>query len=36
MDFDFIGKIEWDYDNVPSAGRKKSDMRYIAGLGYKW
>ena len=36
MDFDFIGKIEWDYDNVPSAGRKKSDTRYIAGLGYKW
>lgn len=36
MDFDFLGKIEWDYDNVPSAGRKKSDVRYIAGLGYKW
>ena len=36
MDFDLLCKIEWDYDSMPSAGRKSSDMRYIVGLGYKW
>ena len=35
-DFSFIAKIEWDYDSKPSDDRKKSDVRYIAGLGYKW
>ena len=35
-DVSFVGKIEWDYDSKPSANRKKSDVRYIAGLGYKW
>jgi len=35
-DFSFIAKIEWDYDSKPSLDRKKSDVRYIAGLGYKW
>ena len=36
MDFDLLAKIEWDYDSQPSADRKKSDLRYIVGLGYKW
>ena len=36
MDFDLLCKIEWDYNSTPSAGRKRSDMRYIVGLGYKW
>ena len=36
MDFDLLAKIEWDYDSMPSAGRKSSDTRYIVGLGYKW
>lgn len=36
MDFDLLCKIEWDYDSMPSRGRKSSDVRYIVGLGYKW
>lgn len=36
MDFDLLCKIEWDYNSMPSLGRKSSDMRYIVGLGYKW
>ena len=36
MDFDLLAKIEWDFDSQPSADRKKSDLRYIVGLGYKW
>ena len=36
MDFDLLAKIEWDYDSQPAADRKKSDLRYIVGLGYKW
>ncbi|MBP5285384.1 MAG: DUF481 domain-containing protein [Kiritimatiellae bacterium] len=36
MGFDLIAKIEFDYNSVPSAGRKSSDVRYIVGLGYKW
>ena len=36
MDFDLLAKIEWDYNSVPSVGRKSSDFRYIVGLGYKW
>ena len=35
-DFDLLAKIEWDYNSTPSAGRKRSDVRYILGLGYKW
>jgi putative salt-induced outer membrane protein YdiY len=36
MDFDLLCKIEWDYNSMPSVGRKSSDIRYIIGLGYKW
>jgi len=36
MDFDLLCKIEWDYNSKPSANRKKDDLRYIVGLGYKW
>ena len=36
MDFDLLAKIEWDYNSMPSVGRKSSDFRYIVGLGYKW
>lgn len=36
MDFDLLAKIEWDYDSKPAASRKKDDLRYIVGLGYKW
>ena len=36
MDFDLIARIEWDYNSKPSGNRKKSDYRYIVGLGYKW
>lgn len=36
MDFDLLVKIEWDYNSQPSGDRKKSDYRYIVGLGYKW
>ena len=36
MDFDLLCKIEWDYNSMPSVGRKSSDIRYIVGLGYKW
>ena len=35
-DFDLIAKIEWDYNSKPAGDRKKDDMRYIVGLGYKW
>ena len=31
-----FAKIEWDYNSMPSVGRKSSDFRYIVGLGYKW
>lgn len=34
--FDLLAKIEWDYNSKPATGRKKSDYRYIVGLGYKW
>ncbi len=34
--FTFVGKIECDYDSKPASDRRKWDMRYIAGLGYKW
>ena len=36
LDFDLLAKIEWEYNSTPSIGRKKSDTRYIVGLGYKW
>ena len=36
MDFDLLVKIQWDYNSQPSGNRKKSDYRYIVGLGYKW
>ena len=35
-DFDLLAKIEWDFDSMPAGGRKKSDLRYIVGFGYKW
>ena len=35
-DFDLLCKIEWDYNSKPADGRKKDDLRYIVGLGYKW
>ena len=34
--FDLIAKVEWDYNSKPANDRKKSDYRYIVGLGYKW
>lgn len=36
LNFDLLCKIEWDYNSMPSVGRKSSDIRYIVGLGYKW
>ena len=36
MDFDLLAKIEWNYDSKPAPNRKKDDLRYIVGLGYKW
>ena len=36
MDFNLLAKIEWDYDSKPAANRKKDDLRYIVGIGYKW
>lgn len=35
-DFDLIAKIEWEYNSQPAGDRKKDDIRYIVGLGYKW
>ena len=35
-DFDLIAKIEWEYNSKPASDRKKDDIRYIVGLGYKW
>ena len=34
--FDLLAKIEWNYDSKPAPNRKKDDLRYIVGLGYKW
>ena len=31
-----LAKVEWDYNSAPAASAKKSDIRYILGLGYKW
>ncbi len=33
---DLLAKIQWDFNSKPSADRRKSDLRYILGLGYKW
>ena len=35
-DFDFLVKIEWEYNSRPAGDRKYQDVRYILGLGYKW
>ena len=35
-DFDLLAKIEWEFNSMPASDRKKSDVRYIVGLGYKW
>ena len=35
-DFDFLAKIEWEYNSRPAGDRKYQDVRYILGLGYKW
>lgn len=35
-DFDLLCKIEWDYNSKPANDRKREDIRYIVGLGYKW
>ena len=35
-DFDFLAKIEWDFNSQPANNRKKSDLRYILGIGYQW
>ena len=31
-----MGKVEWDYNSNPGLHTKKSDFRYMLGLGYKW
>jgi len=33
---DLLAKIEWDFDSKPAGNRKRDDLRYIVGLGYKW
>ena len=35
-DFDLLAKIEWEFNSMPAGTRKKDDVRYIVGLGYKW
>jgi len=32
----FMGKVEWDYNSNPGGHTKSSDFRYMLGLGYKW
>lgn len=32
----FMGRIEWDYKSQVAEGTKHSDLRYLFGLGYKW
>jgi putative salt-induced outer membrane protein YdiY len=29
-------QTNWDYDNQPAPGKKKSDWRYILSVGYHW
>jgi putative salt-induced outer membrane protein YdiY len=31
-----IAKVEWDYKSKVGRDTKRSDIRYILGLGYKW
>jgi len=31
-----LAKVEFDYDSKPAQDRRKDDIRYIVGLGYKW
>jgi len=33
---DLLAKIEYDFNSKPANDRKKEDIRYIVGLGYKW
>ena len=35
-DFDFLAKIEWEYNSRPAGDRKYEDVRYIVGVGYTW
>ena len=35
-DIDLLAKIEYDFNSKPANDRKKTDIRYIIGLGYKW
>ena len=35
-DIDLLAKIECDYNSRPADDRKKADLRYLVGLGYKW
>lgn len=35
-DFDLLCKIEWEFNSKPANDRKREDLRYIIGLGYKW
>ena len=34
--WNLLTKVEWDYDSTPADHAKKSDLRYIVALGYKW
>jgi len=34
--FDLLVKIQWEFNSKPAEDRKRSDIRYIVGLGYKW
>lgn len=34
--WNLLAKFEWDYDSEPADTAKRSDLRYILALGYKW
>ena len=36
LDWQLMGKIDWDYNSNPGPHTKSSDFRYMLGLGYKW
>lgn len=36
LDFELLAKVEFNYNSKPANDRKKQDIRYIVGLGYKW
>lgn len=36
LDWQLLGKWEWDYNSDPGPHTKSSDFRYTLGLGYKW